>query len=115
MFMRDCLTTSREEGGDDVKSAWPLRPGLHTSYNGEYNGLQPSNSELILQNSSQFELRAEIRPHEVGIGSNRGSSDRGEYVLRSCTHCPSSQQSWQRPKRYAQRSSKARLAMKTKS
>ena len=25
-----------EEGGDDVKSARPLRPGLHTCYNGEY-------------------------------------------------------------------------------
>ena len=23
-----------EEGGDDVKSAWPLHPGLHTRYNG---------------------------------------------------------------------------------
>ena len=23
-----------EEGGDDVKSSWPLRPGLHTCYNG---------------------------------------------------------------------------------
>ena len=21
-----------EEGGDDVKSSWPLRPGLHTCY-----------------------------------------------------------------------------------
>ncbi len=27
-----------EEGGDDVKSAWPLCPGLHTRYNGRYNG-----------------------------------------------------------------------------
>ena len=27
-----------EEGGDDVKSAWPLCPGLHTCYNGEYRG-----------------------------------------------------------------------------
>ncbi len=26
-----------EEGGDDVKSAWPLCPGLHTRYNGQYN------------------------------------------------------------------------------
>ncbi len=26
------------EGGDDVKSAWPLYLGLHTSYNGLYNG-----------------------------------------------------------------------------
>ena len=29
----------REEGGDDVKSAWPLYPGLHTRYNGRDNGL----------------------------------------------------------------------------
>src|SRR3712207_8443001 len=28
-----------EEGGDDVKSAWPLCLGLHTRYNGQYNGL----------------------------------------------------------------------------
>src|SRR5262245_15534034 len=28
-----------EEGGDDVKSAWLLRPGLHTRYNGRDNGL----------------------------------------------------------------------------
>lgn len=26
-----------EEGGDDVKSSWPLCPGLHTCYNGWYN------------------------------------------------------------------------------
>ncbi|MGP1190644.1 hypothetical protein ACJ8KY_23910, partial [Serratia sp. CY54781] len=25
-----------EEGGDDVKSSWPLRVGLHTCYNGIY-------------------------------------------------------------------------------
>ncbi len=29
-----------EEGGDDVKSSWSLRPGLHTCYNGWYKGLQ---------------------------------------------------------------------------
>ncbi len=28
-----------EEGGDDVKSSCPLRPGLHTCYNGRYKGL----------------------------------------------------------------------------
>ena len=28
-----------EEGGDDVKSAWSLCPGLHTRYNGRYNRL----------------------------------------------------------------------------
>lgn len=29
------LFESGEEGGDDVKSAWCLCPGRHTSYNGE--------------------------------------------------------------------------------
>ena len=36
-----------EEGGDDVKSAWPLYPGLHTRYNGRYNGLQSRKVEPI--------------------------------------------------------------------
>ena len=27
-----------EEGGDDVKSSWPLCPGLHTCYNGIIRG-----------------------------------------------------------------------------
>ena len=36
-----------EEGGDDVKSAWPLRPGLHAYYNGRYNGLQDRKVEQI--------------------------------------------------------------------
>ena len=36
-----------EEGGDDVKSSWPLRPGLHTCYNGRYNGLQDREMEPI--------------------------------------------------------------------
>ena len=38
-----------EEGGDDVKSSWPLRPGLHTCYNGRYNGLPLREKELILK------------------------------------------------------------------
>ena len=29
---------SREEGGDDVKSSWPLQAGLHTCYNGGDRG-----------------------------------------------------------------------------
>ena len=29
-----------EEGGDDVKSSWPLQAGLHTCYNGGDNGMQ---------------------------------------------------------------------------
>src|SRR5690242_8857231 len=29
-----------EEGGDDVKSSWPLRAGLHTCYNGGDRGMR---------------------------------------------------------------------------
>ncbi len=36
-----------EEGGDDVKSSWPLYPGLHTCYNGWYRGKRSRETELI--------------------------------------------------------------------
>ena len=36
-----------EEGGDDVKSAWPLWAGRHTCYNGNYNGKQGCKAEQI--------------------------------------------------------------------
>ncbi len=36
-----------EEGGDDVKSARPLRPGLHTCYNGGYRRRLPGDRMLI--------------------------------------------------------------------
>lgn len=45
---------NREEGGDDVKSSWPLRPGLHTCYNGWYRGQQAGNSKQISKSHSQF-------------------------------------------------------------
>ena len=38
---------NREEGGDDVKSSWPLCPGLHTCYNGKYKGQRASDGERI--------------------------------------------------------------------
>ena len=40
-------TFKSEEGGDDVKSSWPLCPGLHTCYNGGYNGLRTCKGERI--------------------------------------------------------------------
>ncbi len=64
----------REEGEDDVKSAWPLYPGLHTRYNGQYNGLPSRETEPIPQSWSQFGLQAATRLHEVGVASNRASA-----------------------------------------
>src|SRR5512142_1804686 len=38
---------NQEEGEDDVKSAWPLCPGLHTCYNGRYRRRQNREVEQI--------------------------------------------------------------------
>src|SRR5213075_16523 len=63
-----------EEGGDDVKSSCPLRPGLHTCYIGRYKGLQTREGERIPKSRSRFGLEAETRLHEGGVASNRGSA-----------------------------------------
>ncbi len=49
---RETAGDKPEEGGDDVKSSWPLRVGLHTCYNGAYRGQQASDSERIPKSAS---------------------------------------------------------------
>ena len=78
------------------------------------NELQASNCKQISEISPQFRLGAATRPHEVGISSNRESAGRGEYVLGSCTHRPSRQQSREWMKLGISRSSPS-LAMRLKS
>ena len=63
-----------EEGGDDVKSAWPLYPGLHTCYNAYYNGMPSRKAEQILKKYAQFGSGAATRPREAGIASNGASA-----------------------------------------
>ena len=82
-----------EEGGDDVKSSWPLCPGLHTCYNGRYKPLQTREGELIGKSRPQFGLKSATRLHEAGIASNRRSACCGEYVPGPCTHRPSHHES----------------------
>ncbi len=82
-----------EEGGDDVKSSWPLCPGLHTCYNGRYRVKRNREVERITESWSQFGLESETRLHEGGIASNRGSACHGEYVPGPCTHRPSHHES----------------------
>src|SRR5207253_7301046 len=50
-----------EEGGDDVKSSWPLRAGLHTCYNGGDSEQRPREGELISKSrlSSDCSLQLE--------------------------------------------------------
>ena len=62
------------EGGDDVKSVWPLRPGLHTYYNARHRGKQDREVEQIPKNRAQFRLLSATRQHEAGIASNGASA-----------------------------------------
>ena len=50
-----------EEGGDDVKSSWPLWAGLHTCYNGGYKEKRSGDREQTSKNhlSSDCTLQLE--------------------------------------------------------
>ena len=70
-----------EEGGDDVKSACPLRPGRHTCYNGRNREPRPREGKLTSETRSQFGLQAATRLHEAGIASNRRSAPGPERAV----------------------------------
>ena len=55
-----------EEGGDDVKSSWPLWAGLHTCYNGGDRGMQGCEPEQISKShlSSDCSLQLESMKSE---------------------------------------------------
>ena len=53
---------SREEGGDDVKSSWPLQVGLHTCYNGGDSGMQWSNPAQISKSRLSSDWGLQLDP-----------------------------------------------------
>ena len=79
-----------EEGGDDVKSARPLRPGLHTCYNGRYRGQPPGDRER--NPKPRLSSDRSLQPDSVKLDSLVIAHQpwRGEYVPGPCTHRPSS-------------------------
>ena len=83
----------QEEGADDVKSVWPLRPGLHTCYNGRYNEMQCREAEQIYKTglSSDCSLQLDYMKLESLVKAYQ--LRRLEYVPGPCTHRPSSHES----------------------
>ena len=79
-----------EEGGDDVKSARPLRPGLHTCYNGGYRRQLHGDVRLIPKSSLSSDWS--LQPDSMKLDSLVIAHQpwRGEYVPGPCTHRPSS-------------------------
>ena len=61
MHSQETANDKLEEGGDDVKSSWPLHAGLHTCYNGGDSGQQARECELISKSrlSSDCSLQLE--------------------------------------------------------
>ncbi len=56
---------SREEGGDDVKSSWPLRAGLHTCYNGGDNGTLRGNPSQISKSRLSSDWALQLEPMKL--------------------------------------------------
>ena len=68
-------TFKSEEGGDDVKSSWPLRVGLQTCYNGGDSAQPLRKKELIAKNrlSSDCPLQLEgMKLESLVIGHQHG-------------------------------------------
>ena len=82
-----------EEGGDDVKSARPLRPGLHTCYNGGYRALL--SRERLRTAKTLLSADWSLQPDSTKLDSLVIAHQpwRGEYVPGPCTHRPSSHES----------------------
>ena len=82
-----------EEGGDDVKSARPLRPGLHTCYNGGYSRKLQRELWQIVKTplSSDWSLQPDSTKLDSLVIAHQPW--RGEYVPGPCTHRPSSHES----------------------
>ena len=87
-----------EEGGDDVKSSWPLCPGLQTCYNGFYRVLLNRKMALITKRSLSSDCRLKLAYMKLESLVIGGQLHSGEYVPEPCTHRPSSHESWGRPK-----------------
>ena len=84
---------SREEGGDDVKSARPLRPGRHTCYNGRYRGQPPREGEQISKAGLSSDRSLQLDSVKLDSLVIAHQPWRGEYVPGPCTHRPSSHES----------------------
>ena len=82
-----------EEGGDDVKSARPLRPGLHTCYNGAYRESAAGNVGPILKMRPSSDWGLQPDPMKLDSLVIAHQPWRGEYVPGPCTHRPSSHES----------------------
>ncbi len=99
-----------EEGGDDVKSSWPLCPGLHTCYNGRYKGLQPArgsqSQKTVLSSDCRLQLACMkleslvMADQNAAVNTFPGLVHTARHITKvGCTRSPhANPQGGQRPK-----------------
>ena len=78
-----------EEGGDDVKSSWPLRAGLHTCYNGGDSGLRTCEGKLISKSrlSSDCTLQLEcMKLESLVIADQRAAVNTFSGLVHTARH-----------------------------
>ena len=78
-----------EEGGDDVKSSWLLRVGLHTCYNGDYSGQPPRERELISKSrlSSDRSLQLEsVKAESLVIADQHAAVNTFPGLVHTARH-----------------------------
>ncbi len=107
---RDTAPVNGEEVGDDVKSSWPLCPGLHTCYNGLYKGSLPRESKLSQKTvrSSDWSLQLDsmkleslvIADQHAAVNTFPGLVHTARHTMRvGCTRsCWANPQGGQAPK-----------------
>ena len=78
-----------EEGGDDVRSVWPLRLGLHTYYNAQHNENRDREVEEIYKTGPSSDCRLQLACMKLESLVMAHQLRRREYVPGSCTHRPS--------------------------
>ncbi len=78
-----------EEGGDDVKSSWPLCPGLHTCYNGRYRAVRNREVEQIAESRSQYGLESEtyfMKVESLVIAHQHGAVNMFPGLVHTARH-----------------------------
>jgi hypothetical protein len=78
-----------EEGGDDVKSAWPLRLGQHTRYNGPDSAKRHRKVKQIGKPVPSSDRGLQLAPVKAELLVTAYQLWRGECVPGPCTHRPS--------------------------
>ena len=97
-YSKETADYKSEEGEDDVKSSCPLRPGLHTCYNGYDKKLPIRENELISKHIPSSDCRLQLAYMKVESLVIAGQPYCGESVPGPCTHRPSHHGSWLYPK-----------------